>query len=160
MSISGNLDHQQSNPPAQSTVPHLLKQLSGVYQQNFLQTLLPDLVANFSDINDLSVKNKAVLEALEAMQPKDVHELMLCIQILALHRQGMNYMYKLSQSEGAFADKCLNASTKLLRLHGEKLEALNRYRRKGHQVVQVEHVHVHQGAQAIIGNVQTGGGCK
>lgn len=148
-----------SNPQARS-VPELLKELSGVHQDNFLQTLLPDLVANFRDIDDLNFKNKAVLEALEAMQPKDAHELMLCIQILALHRQGMNYIYKLSQAEGTFADRYLNASTKLLRLHNEKLEALNRYRRKGQQMVKVEHIHVHQGAQAVIGNIQTGGGEK
>jgi hypothetical protein len=142
----------------QQSLPALFKQLSGVYQENFLQTLLPDLVVNFEDINDLNIKNRAVLEALEAMQPKDAHELMLCIQILALHRQGMNFMYKLAHADGKFMDRYLNASAKLLRLHGEKLEALNRYRRKGHQVVQVEHVHVHQGAQAVIGNIQTGGG--
>jgi hypothetical protein len=58
----------------------------------------------------------------------------------------MNFMLKLAHADGKFVDRYLNASAKLLRLHGEKLEALNRYRRKGHQVVQVEHVHVHQGA--------------
>lgn len=89
---------------------------------------MPDLVVSFDDIPEPNVKFKAPMEALEAMQPKDVHELMLCIQILALHRQGMNYMYKLSRAEGMFADRYLNASTKLMRLHGEKLEALVRYR--------------------------------
>ena len=153
-------DKQHVDSQTHPSIPELLKQLSGVQQENFLLTLLPDLAITFDDIKDPSTKHKAVLGALEAMEPKDVHELMLCIQLLAFHRQGMNYMYKLSQSDGAFADKYLNASVKLLRLHGEKLEALNRYRRKGHQVVHVEHVHVHQGAQAVIGNVQTGGGGK
>lgn len=138
-------------------MPDLLKQLSGVQQQNFLNTLLPDLACVFDELQEVSARGQAILEALEAMQPKDVHELTLCIQILALHRQGMNFMYKLSQAEGAFADRYLNASTKLLRLHGEKLEALNRYRRRGEQRVKVEHVHVHQGAQAVIGNIQAGG---
>ncbi len=157
MNNSLSLDTKQESL-LRPSLPDLLKQLSGVQQENFLNTLLPDLVVNFDDIREPSAKYKAAIEALEAMQPQDVHELMLCIQILALHRQGMNYMYKLSQSEGAFAERCLNASVKLLRLHGEKLEALNRYRRKGHQTVKVEHVHVHQGAQAVIGNIQTGGG--
>lgn len=143
-----------------SNIPTMLKQLSGVDQANFLQTLLPDLVANFDDIDDFNVKNKAVLEALEVMKPKDAHELMLCIQIFALHRQGMNFMFKLANADGAFVDRYLNASAKLLKLHGEKLEALNRYRRKGQQMVKVEHIHVHQGAQAVIGNIQTGGGGK
>jgi hypothetical protein len=37
------------------------------------------------------------------------------------------------------------------------LEALNRYRGKGQQKVTVEHVHVHEGGQAIVGNVKGGG---
>ena len=38
------------------------------------------------------------------------------------------------------------------------LEALNRHRGKGQQKVTVEHVHVHSGAQAIVGTVEGGGG--
>ena len=156
--MSNEIERKQSDTTQPlPRVPDLLKQLSGVQQENFLQTLLPDLVVNFNEIEDSGSKFQAAIEALEAMQPKDIHELMLCIQILSLHRQGMNYMFRLSKADGGFVDRYLNASAKLLRLHGEKLEALNRYRRKGHQVVQVEHVHVHQGAQAVIGNIQTGG---
>jgi len=40
------------------------------------------------------------------------------------------------------------------------LEALNRHRGKGQQKVTVEHVHVHEGGQAMVGNVQTRGGAK
>ena len=141
----------------QPSIPDFFKKISGVNQESFLNTLLPDLVATFKDVADPKEKFQAAIESLEAMQPTDSHELMLCIQILALHRQGMNFMYKLSGASGMFADKYLNASTKLLRLHNEKLDALIRYRRKGHQVVQVEHVHIHQGGKAVIGNIQTGG---
>ena len=38
------------------------------------------------------------------------------------------------------------------------MEALNRHRGKGQQRVTVEHVHVHQGGQAIVGAVHQGGG--
>jgi len=38
------------------------------------------------------------------------------------------------------------------------VEALNRHRGKGQQKVTVEHVHVHAGGQAIVGNVGTPGG--
>jgi hypothetical protein len=38
------------------------------------------------------------------------------------------------------------------------LEALNRHRGKGQQKVTVEHVHVHQGGQAIVGSVTAAGG--
>ena len=35
-----------------------------------------------------------------------------------------------------------------------QIETLNRHRGKGQQKVTVEHVHVHQGGQAIVGNVE------
>jgi hypothetical protein len=35
---------------------------------------------------------------------------------------------------------------------------LNRHRGKGQQRVTVEHVHVHAGGQAVVGNVETSGG--
>jgi hypothetical protein len=38
------------------------------------------------------------------------------------------------------------------------LDALNRHRGKGQQKVTVEHVHVHEGGQAIVGTVETLGG--
>ena len=36
------------------------------------------------------------------------------------------------------------------------LDALNKHRGKGQQKVTVEHIHVAAGAQAIVGNVETG----
>ena len=39
-----------------------------------------------------------------------------------------------------------------------QVEALKRYRSKGEQKVVVEHVTVNEGGQAIVGNVETGGG--
>jgi len=40
------------------------------------------------------------------------------------------------------------------------MEALKRYRTGGQQKVTVEHVHVHEGGQAIVGHIdhKTGGG--
>jgi hypothetical protein len=52
----------------------------------------------------------------------------------------------------------LNQANKLSRTHAMLLETLNRHRGKGQQKVTVEHVHVHEGGQAIVGNVETQGG--
>ncbi len=52
----------------------------------------------------------------------------------------------------------LNQANKLSRTYATLLEALNRHRGKGQQKVTVEHVHVHEGGQAIVGNVETPGG--
>jgi hypothetical protein len=50
----------------------------------------------------------------------------------------------------------LNGASKLLTRHHETLEALLTYRRKEEQRVHVEHVHLHDGGQAIVGNVRLG----
>ena len=49
-------------------------------------------------------------------------------------------------------------ANKLSRTFARLLEALNRHRGKGQQKVTVEHVHVHSGAQAVVGTVETPGG--
>src|SRR5262245_3554181 len=52
----------------------------------------------------------------------------------------------------------LNHANKLSRTYATLLETLNRHRGKGQQKVTVEHVHVHSGGKAIVGNVETPGG--
>jgi hypothetical protein len=55
----------------------------------------------------------------------------------------------LPQAESA--ERGLN---KLARTFNLQLEALKRLRSGGEQKVRVEHVHVHEGGQAIVGNVK------
>ena len=52
----------------------------------------------------------------------------------------------------------LSQANKLSRTCATLLEALNRHRGKGTQKVTVEHVHVHEGGQAIVGTVEGPGG--
>jgi hypothetical protein len=49
----------------------------------------------------------------------------------------------------------LNRANKLSRTWATLVEALNRYRGKGQQKVTVEHVHVHAGGQAMVGNIES-----
>jgi hypothetical protein len=55
-------------------------------------------------------------------------------------------------------DSSGNLAIKLLRTYATLMETLQRYRGKGEQKVVVEHVHVHEGGQAIVGNVHQVGG--
>jgi hypothetical protein len=49
-------------------------------------------------------------------------------------------------------------ATRLMRLHLEQIEAMQKLKgRTGQQKVTVEHVHVHEGGQAIVGAVSTSG---
>ena len=52
----------------------------------------------------------------------------------------------------------MSQANRLSRTYATLLDALNRHRGKGQQKVTVEHVHVHEGGQAIVGNVERPGG--
>jgi hypothetical protein len=48
----------------------------------------------------------------------------------------------------------INRMAKLMRTFTTQMEALQRYRGKGQQTIQVQHVQVNEGGQAVVGNVQ------
>jgi hypothetical protein len=48
-----------------------------------------------------------------------------------------------------------SAAAKLLRAHCMQVETFRRLRGSGEQNIRVEHVHVHEGGQAIVGAVTT-----
>jgi hypothetical protein len=52
----------------------------------------------------------------------------------------------------------VNALNKSARTFAAQVDTLKRYRTNGEQVVKVQHVVVNDGGQAIVGNVQQGGG--
>jgi len=52
----------------------------------------------------------------------------------------------------------VNYATKMLRTFMAQMEALKKYRTGGQQKMIVEHVHVNEGGQAIVGTVNQGGG--
>jgi len=86
---------------------------------------------------------------------------MLAAQLVACHNASMECYRRAMIDEQTFEGRqdSLNQANKLSRTYATLLEALNRHRGKGQQKVTVEHVHVHDGGQAIVGNIsQTGGG--
>ena len=81
---------------------------------------------------------------------------MLAAQMVAVHYSAMECFRRAAIDEQTFAgrDMALKHGEKLSRIYNEQLEALRRQRGKGAQKVTVKHVHVHQGGQAIVGNVE------
>ena len=85
---------------------------------------------------------------------------MLAAQLIASHNAAMECYRRAMISDQTF-EGCrenLNQANKLSRTYSTLLEALNRHRGKGQQKVTVEHVHVHAGAQAVVGMVESRGG--
>jgi hypothetical protein len=85
---------------------------------------------------------------------------MLVSQMIACHAASLECHRRAMLPEQAIEARQLNlsAASKLSRTYAALLEALNRHRGKGQQVVRVEHVTVQAGGQAIVGAVTQGGG--
>ena len=101
----------------------------------------------------------AALSLLAGISPNDEFEGMVAAQLVASHNATMECYRRAMIAEQTFEGRKenLNQANKLSRTHATLLEALNRHRGKGQQKVTVEHVHVHSGGQAIVGNVEGGG---
>jgi hypothetical protein len=96
----------------------------------------------------------AILAGIAAMRPRDEVEAMLIAQMIATHELAMTFARRLKRTENIpQQDSAVNGLTKLTRTYAAHMEALKRYRSGGEQKMTVQHVHVAEGGQAIVGNV-------
>jgi hypothetical protein len=121
-----------------------------------LISILPEAAAQ--ETNDYTLPMNAAVAMLEAINPKNELEAMLAVQMIATHHLALKTarltggakLIPQLQANG-------NLATKFARTFTAQLEALDRHRRGGKQIV--EHVHVNAGGQAVIaGTVNTGAG--
>jgi hypothetical protein len=98
----------------------------------------------------------ATLAMVEAAAPKDEIEGALAVQMACTHTTAMSVLAKLDvgfaseRRVAAFG----SAASRLLRAYAMQVEVLRRLRHGGHQYVRVEHVHINEFGQAVIGNVK------
>ena len=79
----------------------------------------------------------------------------------AVHMATMTFARRLATVDNiAQQDSAERAFNKLARTFTTQVAALKQYRTGGQQKMTVEHVHVHEGGQAIVGNVGGGGMSK
>jgi hypothetical protein len=105
-------------------------------------------------ISELSMN--AALAMIEAAAPRDEIEAALAVQMACTHTAAMAVLAKMDvavateQRIAAFG----SAAARLMRAYATQVEVLRRLRNGGQQYVRVEHVHVNDGGQAVIGNVR------
>jgi hypothetical protein len=110
-----------------------------------------------------------ILKSIFEMKPIDPVEARLYAQQASLYALVMEYFRRAERSmfsEGAdmgsrmWYESIMSTAMKLLRLHNETVDVLNRYRRRGEQKVIVQHIHVEEGGKAIVNGSMdpTGGG--
>ena len=106
-----------------------------------------------------------MLAIVKGIEPRDQIEAMLAAQMGAVHLATMTFARRLAHVENIQQqDSAERAFTKLARTFTAQVAALKDYRSKGEQKMTVQHVHVADGGQAIVGNVNApspqGGGAR
>ena len=95
-----------------------------------------------------------MLSVIKGVEPRDQIEAMLAAQMAAVHMASMTFARRLAHVENIpQQDSAERAFNKLARTFAAQVEALKRYRSGGEQKMTVQHVHVAEGGQAIVGNV-------
>jgi len=107
-----------------------------------------------------AICSNRVMALLHGIQPQDEIEGMLAVQMVGVHNLAMETLKRAMLGGQSFDGKDVNVSqaTKMMRVFVAQMEALKKYRTGGEQKMIVEHVHVNEGGQAIVGTVNQGGG--
>jgi hypothetical protein len=105
-----------------------------------------------SEKTELTVNSALTL--LGTFQCENAQEAMMASHIIALHSHATKLFIKASNQVHTELQKTYyEMAQKLLRSFTNMLEAFQKYRRNGTQKMEIKHVHLHNGAQAIIGTV-------
>ena len=138
-----------------------LRNAFGTASSAFVQASLYQLVAAArlpgSGISEIAVN--ASLAFIEGAKPQGEVEGALIMQMACTHTAAMSVLGTFAGFHSHHRDVPLKASAaaRLMRAYATQVETLRRLRNGGSQVVRVEHVHVNEGGQALIGNVRKDG---
>jgi hypothetical protein len=142
------------------TPPNSLKALGGSDFPEFNDVLLKSTMATVWNTEPDAAAQRivAVSAALAAFKPADEIEGMIAAQAVAMHHTAMECFRRsvLPDQPADAVSKLRKDGANLARGMTDMLDALDRKRGKGPQVVRVERVVVHEGGRAIVGNVQGG----
>src|SRR4029077_8759794 len=100
----------------------------------------------------------AALAIIDSVQCRSELEALIAVEIVATGFSGLRF---LRQSHKNMTEEYVsvygNYANKLLRLQLDLIQALDRHRRGHKQTVEVQHVHLHSGAQGVVGIVNAAG---
>ena len=135
-----------------------LKSALGTTSSDFVNACLFQLQAAArlpgGGLSEIAVNS--ALAMIEAAQPRDEIEGALAVQMACTHTAVMAVLARLGNGYGGERRVAAlgSAAARLLKAYAIQVEVLRRRRHGGHQFVRVEHIHVSDGGQAIIGNVK------
>jgi hypothetical protein len=153
----GNTISRDRHPTLNTSLPGL-KALGGSDWPEFNRVLLHATVATLSnhDPEATALHIAAISAALAAFKPTDEIEGMIAGQAVALHHVSMECLRRATIPDQIpeAGSKLRKDGANLARAMTDMLDALDRKRGKGAQVVRVERVVIHEGGRAIVGNVR------
>ena len=135
-----------------------LKKALGTASSDFVNASLFQLQAAAqlpcSGISELGMN--ASLAMIEAAAPQNEIEGALAVQMACAHTAAISVLARFGGGGGGEARvvALASAAARLMRAYSAQVETLRRLRHGGDQYVRVEHVHINEGGQAVIGNVQ------
>ena len=135
-----------------------LKKALGTTSNDFVNGSIMQLQAAaklpYGGISETAVNS--ALAMIEAAAPRDEIEGALAVQMACTHSAAVSVLARFSDGGGTERRvvALASAATRLLRAYSVQVETFRRLRHGGDQYVRVEHVHVNDGAQAVIGNVR------
>ncbi len=152
--------------PDDPLIPAKFMESYGTVDSDLQSHLLNQVASSFKGLStsDEADKEKCVqvsntaVAILNGIQPQDELEGMLAVQMIGVHNIAMDCVGRATRTDRVdFMNTYLNGATKMLRTFAVQMEALKKYRTGGQQKMTVEHVHVNEGGQAIVGTVNQGG---
>ncbi len=140
------------------------KNATGLKTEGSLKILRTTLITALTDNNSYEARENIgneILAMLTELNPKDGFEGMLISQMVNVYEQAMESFRLANVNHPNSFDiyqQLQNQGIKLMRLYNQQLDTLDKHRNKGKQKMTIEHVHIHSGAQAVVGNVSQGVG--
>lgn len=138
------------------TQPKTFGSTNPIFHEGFI-TQLMNISSKGSEINEKASNYSSSI--IGAIEPQNELEALLALQMVAIHNATMTMARRLAHVDTLpQQDSAERALNKLARTYSMQLEALRKYRSGGKQKVVVKHVHVNEGGQANVGNIEQSGG--
>jgi len=156
--VDGKLETNRED--STKVISEISEAMFGVDNKDVFSVLLRQTIDAVPSDTDKDITANFVIAMLLDLHPQDAMEAMLITQMIAVHTQAMEWSRRAVIPEQTVKGIEMNVSraTRLMRTFTSQVEALQKYRNKGKQTIQVQHINVQSGGQAIVGDVQGGGG--
>ena len=139
-----------------------LRRVFGTLSEEYSQTMFGKLVAAlrpnpFEQLDEATLN--AAIALVASMKPQTELEALLAVEIAAIAFAGHKLLRQSQHHlDEVYIDVYGTYAVKLFRLQLDMIQALDRHRRGNTQTVEVRHVHIHSGAQGVVGIVNAGVG--